>query len=791
MKKLLLSLCVAGLICCDPPKHDVTEGSLTYFSLENVQLLESPFLHAQQLDKDYLMQLKPDRLLAPFLREAGLEPKAESYTNWENTGLDGHIGGHYVSALSLMYASTHDEEIGKRLDYMLSELKRCQQANGNGYIGGVPGGKAMWQEIAAGEIRAGGFSLNDKWVPFYNIHKTYSGLRDAFFYTHNEQAKEMLISMTDWMLQLVSGLTDDQIQELLKSEHGGLNEVFADVGDITGQDKYLTLAKKFSHKQILEPLVKREDQLTGMHANTQIPKVIGFERIAELSSDSSWDKAASFFWDDVVNERSVSIGGNSSYEHFHPKDDFTQMIQGTQGPETCNTYNMLKLTKMLYQQSPVCRYINYYEKALYNHILSSQNPKNGGLVYFTQMRPGHYRVYSQPQTSFWCCVGSGIENHAKYGEMIYAHTNESLIVNLFIPSQVKWEAKGVELIQRNDFPEEEVTHFEVKTANDEPVEFALSIRNPEWTDAVKVAINGELYSDFDAQDEYIRINRSWKSGDKVEVSLPMGLHTEQLPDGQNYYAFEYGPIVLAAKTSEENLKGLFADDSRGGHIAGGEIIPLTQVPVVVSSSDQILSKVTKKEPLKFNLEVVQPNGDTSLELIPFYQLHEARYAIYFPQFTQAELTQKQEELAVQEEIMRKLEAITVDKVSSGEQQPESDHFVKQEGTWTGYNYEHHYREGSGWFSYELKNQKNKAQFLQVSYLDVDQNRACNVYVNDQKIGEITSNGEAKSSLQKIEWNLPDGLTKADDFTVKIESQDKLWMMKIVGVRLLSGRGDNM
>ncbi|MBL3655852.1 glycoside hydrolase family 127 protein [Fulvivirga sediminis] len=791
MKNILLSLCVAGLISCDPPKHDVTEGSLAYFSLENVQLLESPFLHAQQLDKDYLLKLKPDRLLAPFLREAGLEPKAESYTNWENTGLDGHIGGHYVSALSLMYASTHDEEIGQRLDYMLSELRRCQQANGNGYIGGVPGGKAMWEEIAKGDIRAGSFSLNDKWVPLYNIHKTYSGLKDAYVYASKEQAKEMLISMTDWMLKLVSGLSDEQIQNLLKSEHGGLNEAFADVAGITGEDKYLTLAKRFSHQQVLEPLVRGKDNLTGMHANTQIPKVIGFERIAEMESDSSWHNAASFFWNDVVNDRTVSIGGNSSYEHFHPKDDFTQMIQGTQGPETCNTYNMLKLTKMLYQQMPERKYISYYEKALYNHILSSQNPKNGGLVYFTQMRPGHYRVYSQPQTSFWCCVGSGIENHAKYGEMIYAHTNESLIVNLFIPSQVKWKEKGIELIQENHFPEEEATHFEVKTLKDEAVDFTLSIRNPEWAEAVKVMVNGEAYTDYDQQAEYIRINRSWKSGDKIEVSLPMRLQAEQLPDGQNYYAFEYGPIVLAAKTGEENLKGLFADDSRGGHIASGEIIPLTEVPVVLSEPDQLLEKVTKKEPLKFNLEVVQPNGNNTLELIPFYQLHEARYAIYFPQFTQEELSQKQEEMALQEKMMKQLEAITVDKVSSGEQQPESDHFVKQEGTWTGYNYERHYREGGGWFSYEMKNVGKKAKFLQVNYLDVDQNRACNVYINDKKIGEIVSNGEQESSLQKIEWNIPAGLLKEDQFTVKIEAKDKLWMLKVVGVRLLSSAGGNM
>jgi len=386
--------------------------------------LDSPFKRAQDLDKKYLLDLDADRLLAPFLREAGLQKKAESYTNWENTGLDGHIGGHYVSALALMYASTGDEQIKNRLDYMISELKRCQDENGNGYIGGVPGGKAIWEEIAKGDIRASGFGLNNRWVPLYNIHKTYAGLRDAYLIAGNETAKDMLIKMTDWAIKLVSNLSEEQIQDMLRSEHGGLNETFADVAVITQNEKYLKLAHQFSHQLILNPLLAHEDKLTGLHANTQIPKVLGFKRIADIEGNESWSEASRFFWETVVEHRSVCIGGNSVREHFHPTNDFSSMITSNEGPETCNTYNMLRLSKMFYQTSLDKKYIDYYEKALYNHILSSQNPQTGGLVYFTQMRPGHYRVYSQPQTSMWCCVGSGIESHAKYGEMIYAHTSD-------------------------------------------------------------------------------------------------------------------------------------------------------------------------------------------------------------------------------------------------------------------------------------------------------------------------------------------------------------------------------
>ena len=385
------------------------------FPVSSVRLTSGPFKHAEDMDIRYLLALDPDRLLAPYRKGAGLEPKAENYTNWENTGLDGHIGGHYVSALAYMYAATGDEEIGRRLDYMLKEWKLCQDAAGNGYLCGVPDGPEMWEEIRRGDIRAAAFGLNDRWVPLYNIHKTFAGLRDAYLQCGREDAREMFLKLTDWMYHLTEGLTEAQVQDMLRSEHGGLNEVFADAAAISGDKRYLELAHKFCHKTLLEPLLKGEDRLTGMHANTQIPKVIGYKRIADIEGNEAWDKAAAFFWKTVSEDRSISIGGNSVAEHFHPSTDFGSMLTSEQGPETCNTYNMLRLTKMLYSTSAQTSYLDFYERALYNHILSTQDPVQGGFVYFTPMRSGHYRVYSQPQTSFWCCVGSGIENHARYG----------------------------------------------------------------------------------------------------------------------------------------------------------------------------------------------------------------------------------------------------------------------------------------------------------------------------------------------------------------------------------------
>lgn len=546
--------------------------TLQTFPLQEVKLLDGIFKNAEQVDLKYILSMDMDKLLAPYLREAGLSEKAKSYGNWENSGLDGHIGGHYLSALSLMYASTKNPDINKRIDYYLSELKRCQDANGDGYLGGVPDGKAMWRDISDGKIDAATFSLNKKWVPLYNIHKVFAGLYDAWVYTGNNTAKDMFIKLCDWATTTFGNLNEQQIQQMLKSEHGGINESFADAYKLTGQQKYMDLALKFSHKAILDPLRNQEDKLTGIHANTQIPKVIGFEKISEIEHKDDWHKAATFFWDNVVYKRTVAIGGNSVREHFHPINNFMPMIEDIEGPETCNTYNMIKLSKALYNQSGETKYIDYIEKALYNHILSSQHPEKGGFVYFTPMRPNHYRVYSQPETSMWCCVGSGLENHAKYGEFIYAHNDKDLFVNLFIPSELDWKEKKIKITQTTNFPEEGNTSIKLTEIKNE--NFNINIRIPNWASEndISVKINGKQIQPI-VEGKYITLNKKWKKGDEINIDLPLSNRIEQMPDGLPYASIFYGPILLAAKTDTIDLKGLFADDSRGGHIAKGNNSP--------------------------------------------------------------------------------------------------------------------------------------------------------------------------------------------------------------------------
>ena len=731
---------------------------VSYFPLQDVKLLDSPFLQAQQTDLHYILALNPDRLLAPFLREAGLTPKAPSYTNWENTGLDGHIGGHYLSALSMMYAATGDTAIYNRLNYMLDELYRAQQAVGTGFIGGTPGSLQLWKEIKAGNIRAGGFDLNGKWVPLYNIHKTYAGLRDAYLYTGSNQARRMLIAFTDWMIDITSGLSDQQIQDMLRSEHGGLNETFADVAAITGDKKYLELARRFSHKIILDPLIKDKDRLTGMHANTQIPKVIGYKRIAELSQDDKnwnhaeeWDHAARFFWNTVVNNRSVCIGGNSVREHFHPTDNFTSMINDVQGPETCNTYNMLRLTKMLYQNShnpcninePDPSYINYYERALYNHILASQEPDKGGFVYFTPMRPGHYRVYSQPETSMWCCVGSGLENHTKYGEFIYAHQKDTLYVNLFIPSQLNWKEQGVILTQETRFPDDNKVTLRIDKASKK--QRTLMIRIPEWANQssnYSININGKKET-FPTKkgNQYLPLSRKWKKGDVITFNLPMKVTIEQIPDKKDYYAFLYGPIVLAASTGTEHLDGLYADNSRGGHIAHGKQIPLQEVPMLIGAPNSICK-----------------------------DLHKERFKAI------------QEEMATAERETAELANQTIDLIFPGEQQPESDHAIQYEQAETGTDKDRHFRRAKGWFGYQLK-VKEEASRLLITIRKDDRNKMA-ILLNNEKLAVKPTISEAdKGGFITLSYALPQKLNTGN-CPIRFIPDGTEWTPAIYEVRLL-------
>jgi Uncharacterized protein conserved in bacteria len=759
------------------------------FPLTDVRLLDGPFKHAQDLNRDYLLAHDIDRLLAPFRIEAGLEPKAPKYPNWESSGLDGHTAGHYLTALAQMWAATGDAEFKRRLDAMVADLAECQRAGGDGYVGGIPRGRVLWNDIASGKIDFQNFSLNGAWVPWYNLHKTFAGLRDAWLIAGNAEARDALVRLGDWCHTLLADLTDEQFQNMLRTEHGGMNEALADLYTITGDEKFLTLARRFSHRAILDPLLRHEDRLTGLHANTQIPKVIGFARIADLGGDASWRDAARFFWNTVVTDRSLAFGGNSEREHFNPSDNFSALVESREGPETCNTYNMLRLAQTLFRTEPAARYADYIERALFNHILASQHPEHGGYVYFTPIRPQHYRVYSQPEVCFWCCVGTGMENHGKYAQFIYAHSADALWVNLFVASELDWRERHLRLRQETSFPDAPRTRLTLQLP--QPQRFTLHLRHPAWvasTDLI-LRLNGEIQTLLSSPSSFVALDREWHDGDTIELELPMRTSVERLPDGSDYVAFLHGPIVLAAKTGTEDLDGLVAGPARMAHISPGPYLPLDTAPMLVGAPDTLAQHLqpVADRPLTFTArDLIRPDSFDHLRLEPFFRLHDARYILYWRTVTPEKYPEVLATLAAAEKTRAALDARTVDQVAPGEQQPEVEHAFAGEASTTGAYHGRRWRDAAQWFSYRLTAPADTPLELLLTYYAGERHRAFDLLVNDRVIATVALDGRQHDRFIDVAYPIPHDIRPATDgtLTVKLRAKENSRTASLYALRLL-------
>jgi len=768
-----------------------TASALRVFPLADVGLGEGAFARSGALNLRYLAALDMDRLLAPCRIEAGLPSPAPKYPNWESMGLDGHTAGHYLSALA-QQAAQGDVEMTQRLAYMVEAMAQCQRANGDGYVGGVPNGRRLWDRIASGDFQAESFSLEGAWVPFYNLHKTFAGLRDAWLLAGNAQAREVLVGFADWAGRLVANLDDVQLQRVLDTEHGGMNEVLADVHAITGERRYLALAKRFSHRALLDPLLRREDRLDGLHANTQIPKVIGFARIGELDGDPAWIDAARFFWETVAQRRSIAFGGNSVREHFNPVGDFGPMVQSREGPETCNSYNMLRLTLLLHRLDPQPRYADFYERTLFNHILSTQHPEHGGLVYFTPIRPRHYRVYSQTQECFWCCVGTGMENHGRHAAFVYAHDDASLQVNLYLASELRWKARGLVLRQETRFPEEPRSIFRLQL--ERPQAFALLLRHPHWLQGpLRVKVNGRPWPLASTPSSYARIERQWQDGDHVEVELPMATRIEGLPDGSDWVAVMHGPLMLAARTGSEDLDGLVADAGRGSHIAPGPYQPLDGAPMLVGERDALAAGIVPVpgEPLVFDAgALVRPGKFRLLRLEPLHRVHDARYMAYWRTTTAGGYPAVLAAIEAAERERQALEARTLDQVQPGEQQPEVDHAYAGRDSTTGSFLGRPWRDAGDRFSYRLAARRPLADgdplALQLALFGGEWQAGMDVRVEGRTLATITMDGQGADDFLLHEVVVPPELAAAarDGVRVEFVARDGRRTPRLFGLRLL-------
>ena len=763
------------------------------FPLGDVTLLDGPLKKARDLNIKTLLQYDCDRLLAPYLKEAGLTPKAKSYPNWD--GLDGHVGGHYLTAMAIN-AATGDKACRERMEYFISELQACADANaknhpewGKGYVGGVPGSDRIWSNYKKGDFGA----YSGAWVPYYNIHKMYAGLRDAWVYCGNEQAKQLFLGFCDWAIDLTAGLSDAQVERTLHTEHGGMNEVLADAYAITGDKKYLDAAKRFSHHRLLVPLSQRQDCLDNMHANTQVPKVVGFERIAELSGDETYHNASIYFWDIVTGERSLAFGGNSRREHFPSKEACMDFINDIDGPETCNTNNMLKLTEELHRRNPEARFADYYELATFNHILSSQHPEHGGYVYFTPARPRHYRNYSAPNEAMWCCVGTGMENHGKFGQFIYTHVGDALYVNLFVASELNWREKGLTLRQETAFPYAETSRITITSGKGE---FPLQVRYPGWVkpSSFEVKVNGQPVQIITGPSSYVTINRKWKKGDIIDITFPMHNSIKYLPNEPQYIAMMHGPIMLAAKTGTEDLAHLIADDSRFGQYASGKKLPINEAPILVNDNLEDIANQLQPiagKPLHFTLSTKMENAIHS-EIQPFFEIHDARYMMYWLALSEENFKGYLDDLAKKEQERQALEARTVDKVQPGEQQPEADHFMETDRSQVGNTNDVFFRDASDshYFSYLMQTGGQTDLSLRLKYWGVGEwkSHEFDIFVDDVLVKEVNNTGKYRISEFKYEtYPVPAELLKdKKQVRVKFVAKPRKQIGEIYEVRLVKG-----
>ena len=761
------------------------------FPLSDVTLLDGPLKKARDLNIKTLLQYDVDRLLAPFLKEAGLTPKKPSFPNWD--GLDGHVGGHYLTAMAIN-AATGSEECRKLMEYMISELQACADANaknypewGKGYLGGVPGSDRIWSNYKKGNFGP----YYGAWVPYYNIHKMYAGLRDAWVYAGNEQAKKLFLGFCDWAIDLTAGLTDAQVEQTLHTEHGGMNEVLADAYAITGDKKYLDVAKHFSHKRLLLPLSQRQDCLDNMHANTQVPKVVGFERISELSGDEAYHTASAYFWDIVTGERTLAFGGNSRREHFPSKEACKDFVSDIDGPETCNTNNMLKLSEELHRRNPEARYADFYELATFNHILSSQHPEHGGYVYFTSARPRHYRNYSAPNEAMWCCVGTGMENHGKYGQFIFTKKADNLFVNLFVSSELNWKEKGVVLRQETNFPYSETSRLTIAQGKGQ---FTLQVRYPGWVKPgqFEVKVNGKPVSIVTGPSSYVAIDRQWKKGDVVEMTFPMHNSIKYLPNLPQYIALMHGPVMLAMKTGTEDLAHLIADDSRFGQLAVGKKLPVDQAPILINNNLEDIANQLQPvagKPLHFTLSTRMEN-EIRHELMPFFELHDARYMMYWLALSEDNYKGYLDNLAKQEQERQALEDRTVDKVQPGEQQPESDHFMETDNSFVGNSNDVFYRDANDghYFSYLLQTGGQTDLSLRLKYWGVGEwkSHEFDILIDDALVTSVNNTGKYRISEFKYEtYPIPAEMLKGKkQVRVKFVAKPHKQIGEIYEVRLV-------
>jgi uncharacterized protein len=740
------------------------------FNIKDVKLLVgSPFDNAMKKDAAYVLVIEPDRLLFRFYQNAGLPAKGEIYGGWESDGLSGHTLGHYLSACSLFYSNTGNVEFKNRVDYIVSELDRCQQARKTGYVGGIPNEDTLWARVSRGEIKSGGFDLNGAWSPWYTVHKVMAGLVDAYLYCDNKQALKVVTGIADWTEKVMKNLTGEQRLRMLNCEYGGMQDVLVNIYSLTGNKKYLDLSNKFDDEFIMGQLAKGIDPMAGKHSNTNVPKVIGAARRYELTNSTADHKIAAFFWEIMAHHQAYVIGGNSNYEYLGEPDKLNDRLSDNTC-ETCNSYNMLKLTRHLFAWDPDSKLFDFYERTLYNHILSSQNPEDGMMCYFTPLRMGTRKEFSDQFNTFTCCVGSGMENHSKYVEAIYNETQGGdLYVNLFLPSELKWRSRGATVKLETEFPYDNKVTISVVLKKSQT--FSFFLRQPAWAkDIIGVSINGKPLKVAPNVSGYAEINRKWHNNDQIVIILPLDLHIESMPDNADRIAFLYGPIVLAADLGDSLPDPVFG------------------TPVLLTDNRNVKDWVKPVDLKTLTFETKGIGQPKDILLKPFYTLYNKYYSVYFDFFTKQGWLARQAEYEADKKQQQLIEGRTIDNFRVGEMQPERDHnLIATEKSYVDIALGRTGREArpDNNFTFTMKVNPGTANILLLTFIGDDKDRRFDVLVDDVKIACVEWNGGTTGKFYDNEYVIPaDIIGNRNSVTIKIDASHGRTAGRIFGCRIL-------
>jgi hypothetical protein len=701
------------------------------FELKQVRLLEGPLKQATERDQKFLRGLELDRLLHNFRVTAGLPSNANPLGGWESptTELRGHFVGHFLSACAMMYGSFDDRVLKAKADTVVAELAKCQEALGNGYLSAFP--EEFIDRVETGKR---------VWAPWYTLHKIYAGLLDMYKLAGSTQALHVAERMADWAKRRTDRLDEAAMQRMLKVEFGGMSEALFNLYAATGKADYLSLARRFEKREFLDPLADHVDKLKALHVNTHIPQVIGAARGYEITGDASDREIATYFWREIVNARSYATGG-TSWEELWGGDPYHLATQlGSSNQESCTSYNMLKLTSHLFTWDPDPAYADYYELLFFNGILPTQNPSDGMLMYYLPLGSGWYKTFGTPRSSFWCCTGTGVESFARLGSDIYYHGENDLYVNLFIPSDVRWDEKDLVLRQETDFPRTPQTHFLFQTGK--PVSLSLHIRVPDWSArGARVRLNGRELDVTSSPRSYLVLTRTWQNGDRLDVEYSMDLHLKPLPDDPRVAAIMYGPIVLAGRLGAEGVTDSLI------HGFYGPSSPPVLTPCLVVTNPDVHSWVApvSGRPLTFRTNGVGVPHD--VELIPLYELFDERYAVYWTMCGEEEWREakKRGEMMI---------GRLVDSVSPGDSNSVEAHTLAGASVDSGSDAGLEWVRTRDWMLYSLKVLLNRPVQLKCTWMKSDTARAYTIRIDGVRLTLKPEIAELSTGFVEERYELP-------------------------------------